>query len=292
MIKVGIVGAVSQTAQRLITLLLHHPDVDLRWVCCHWQLTLSQSMPHLMGETELSTTTNPDWDEVDVVIVESALEIPVERLREVNSIGDLKVIDLSDPSVMADDSYVCGLPELNRKYMVRGCNHVVCPTPLLQLLTLPLLPLAQNLMLTTDIHATVLSSNNAPEDWEMAIQQAEVLIASLQNSFGHNILVNAMPHNLNRGMIASFNIECNTPIEMIRETYEKYFDDHNFTFVVNSCQVADVLNTNKCLLELSRQGNRLVVNAFIDDQVKGRAGTAVHVMNLLFGLQERVGLML
>ena len=37
---------------------------------------------------------------------------------------------------------------------------------------------------------------------------------------------------------------------------------------------------------------RLVITAVIDDIVKGASAMAVHDMNLLFGLQERVGLML
>ena len=34
------------------------------------------------------------------------------------------------------------------------------------------------------------------------------------------------------------------------------------------------------------------VKAVLDDYVKGGAGTAVHCMNLLFGLSERTGLAL
>ena len=36
----------------------------------------------------------------------------------------------------------------------------------------------------------------------------------------------------------------------------------------------------------------MVINTVIDDLIKGAAAMAVHDMNLLFGLQERVGLML
>lgn len=292
MIKVGIVGALGEVAQRTITLLLHHPDVDLRWVCSQREWLLPKLMPHLAGETTLSTINDPDWDEVDVVVVASMAEMPFEQLQQINAIEDLKVIDLTDGSILADSTYICGLAELNRKHIVRGGKHVLCPSPLLHILTLPLLPLAHNLMLTADIHVTVVGANDYATDSSEVAQQAEALLATLQNSFDRNIYVNHLPLNTQRGLMASFNIECNIPLEMIRETYDKYLDDHNFTFVVDHCSLADVLGTNKCLIQLDRKSDRLVINAFIDNLVKGGAGTAVHDLNLLFGLQERVGLMM
>ena len=52
----------------------------------------------------------------------------------------------------------------------------------------------------------------------------------------------------------------------------------------------DVVNTNKCILHLDRIGDRLLVTSVIDNLLKGASGTAVHNLNLLFGLHERVGL--
>ena len=80
-------------------------------------------------------------------------------------------------------------------------------------------------------------------------------------------------------------------MEVLRDLYENYFDDHNFTFIVDyKPQASHVLGTNKCLLHLERTGQELQVTAAIDGRLKGRAGNAVHILNLLFGLHERVGL--
>ena len=54
----------------------------------------------------------------------------------------------------------------------------------------------------------------------------------------------------------------------------------------------DVVNTNKCILHLEKEGNKLLVISVIDNLLKGASGQAVHNMNLLFGLHERVGLQL
>ena len=54
----------------------------------------------------------------------------------------------------------------------------------------------------------------------------------------------------------------------------------------------DVVNTNKCILHLEKVDGKLLITSVIDNLVKGASGQAVHNMNLLFGLHERVGLRL
>ena len=56
--------------------------------------------------------------------------------------------------------------------------------------------------------------------------------------------------------------------------------------------LTEVAGTNKCIINIQKVGDRVVINTVIDDLIKGAAAMAVHDMNLLFGLQERVGLML
>jgi N-acetyl-gamma-glutamyl-phosphate reductase len=53
-----------------------------------------------------------------------------------------------------------------------------------------------------------------------------------------------------------------------------------------------VVNTNKCLLHLQKEGEYLVITSMIDNLLKGASGQAVQNMNLLFGLDERAGLRL
>ena len=53
-----------------------------------------------------------------------------------------------------------------------------------------------------------------------------------------------------------------------------------------------VVNTNKCLLYLEKHDGKLLIVSVIDNLLKGASGQAVHNMNLLFGLHERVGLQL
>ena len=90
--------------------------------------------------------------------------------------------------------------------------------------------------------------------------------------------------------------------EEVRRLYEEAYSDHSFTFPVDEeVSVSDILNTNKCLINVARldDGSDLAlaypgikITAVLDNFVKGSAGNAVHCMNLLFGLSERTGLAL
>lgn len=95
-------------------------------------------------------------------------------------------------------------------------------------------------------------------------------------------------------MTAKCTLNNSVDLGELSRLYEDYFDDHNFTFRINRTpRVADVEGTNKCLIFLERDyDNRLTVTAAFDAVVKGNAGTAVHCMNLLFGLHELIGLTL
>jgi len=51
-----------------------------------------------------------------------------------------------------------------------------------------------------------------------------------------------------------------------------------------------VLNTKKCLINLEKEENKLVVHSVLDNLLKGASGQAVQNMNLMFGLDECAGL--
>ncbi|MBI3483436.1 MAG: N-acetyl-gamma-glutamyl-phosphate reductase, partial [Bacteroidetes bacterium] len=53
-----------------------------------------------------------------------------------------------------------------------------------------------------------------------------------------------------------------------------------------------VVNTNKCLIYLEKEGNKLVVHSALDNLLKGASGQAIQNMNLMFGFDETVGLKL
>ena len=54
----------------------------------------------------------------------------------------------------------------------------------------------------------------------------------------------------------------------------------------------NVLNTNNCEISVCKtsQPNKIVIFSAIDNLIKGASGQAVQNMNLLYGLNEGIGL--
>jgi N-acetyl-gamma-glutamyl-phosphate reductase len=75
--------------------------------------------------------------------------------------------------------------------------------------------------------------------------------------------------------------------------YKNFYNGHPFTHVQdNTVDLKQVVNTNKCLISIEKQGNKIAVHSAIDNLLKGASGQAVQNMNLLFDLEETAGLKL
>src|SRR5580765_3237877 len=106
-----------------------------------------------------------------------------------------------------------------------------------------------------------------------------------------------MTHSLPvaRGIFAS--IYCELKSEMsaadVRAMFADFYRDSFFVRLVEgSPDINWVKTTNFCDLGFAARGRQLVVFSAIDNLVKGAAGQAVQNMNLMFGLDEKTGLML
>jgi N-acetyl-gamma-glutamyl-phosphate reductase len=106
-----------------------------------------------------------------------------------------------------------------------------------------------------------------------------------------------MTHSLpvSRGIFASAYVETKSELsaEDARALYEEFYRGSFFVrFVNGSPDINWVKTTNFCDLGFAARGRQLAVFSALDNLVKGAAGQAVQNMNLMFGLEEREGLML
>ena len=106
-----------------------------------------------------------------------------------------------------------------------------------------------------------------------------------------------MTHSLpvSRGIFASIYGETKTvhTEDQLRTMFAEYYRDSFFVRLVNgSPDINWVKTTNFCDIGFAVRGNSIVVFSAIDNLVKGAAGQAVQNMNLMFGLDEKTGLML
>src|SRR4029077_138579 len=106
-----------------------------------------------------------------------------------------------------------------------------------------------------------------------------------------------MTHSLPvaRGIFASIYIELKWAMNEVevRNLFADFYRDSFFVRLVKgSPDINWVKATNFCDLGFAVRGEQLVVFSAIDNLVKGAAGQAVQNMNLMFGLDEKTGLML
>jgi LysW-gamma-L-alpha-aminoadipyl-6-phosphate/LysW-L-glutamyl-5-phosphate reductase len=106
-----------------------------------------------------------------------------------------------------------------------------------------------------------------------------------------------MTHSLpvSRGIFASIYAEARREIMEadLRALFADYYRDSFFVRLVpGSPDINWVKTTNFCDIGFAARGRQLVVFSAIDNLVKGAAGQAVQNMNLMFGLDERTGLLL
>ena len=96
-----------------------------------------------------------------------------------------------------------------------------------------------------------------------------------------------------RGIFATEVVKTDAPIEDIVAAYKDFYRDAPFTHYVDKpIDLKQVVNTNKCLIHCEKYGNKLLISSCIDNLLKGAVGQAVQNMNVMFGVEESLGLKL
>lgn len=117
---------------------------------------------------------------------------------------------------------------------------------------------------------------------------------------GREIRVTFTPHviPLCRGILSTLyaRLKQGTGLRSVEEAYRSFYGEDGFVRVYGpgkALTTADVRGSNFCNLSLNvdERTGRLIVISMIDNLVKGQAGSAVQNMNLMFGLDERTGLL-
>lgn len=317
MIKVGIIGGAGYTAGELLRLLLQHPEVEIKFVhsTSNAGNYITDVHAGLLGETDLVFTSEMPFEEIDLLFFCTA-HGDTRKFLESHALPDeLKVIDLSmDYRIKSNEhDFIYGLPELNRRNTCKS-RYVANPGCFATCIELGLLPLAKEHLLNGDVSVNAITGSTGAgvkpsatthyswRDNNISIYKPfehqhlpEIMqsIKQLQPDYGGSI--DFIPYRgcFPRGIFATLVVKCDLDIETLYKLYESYYERDSFTHVVKRpLDLKEVVNTNKCLIHLEKHGDKLLITSIIDNLLKGASGTAVHNMNLLFGLAETVGLQL
>ena len=286
MIKVGIIGGAGYTAGELLRLLINHPDVEVVFVnsASNAGNRITDVHSGLYGETDLIFTDELPLSEIDCLFFCTA-HGDTRKFLETHTLPDeLRVVDLSmDFRIESDEhDFVYGLPELNRKRIIRA-RHIANPGCFATAIQLGLLPLAKNLLLNNPVHITAITGSTGAGQkptstshfsWRnnnmsvykpfthQHLPEIRQSLSQLQHSFSADLNFIPVRGDFARGIFVSMYTECPVELEEIRRLYEEYYDDHSFTFVTDAnLDLKQVVNTNKCLLHLEKHGNKLLIQS-------------------------------
>ncbi len=318
-IKAGIVGGAGYTGGELIRILLNHPEASIAFVQSNSNAGKPLHAVHgdLIGETNIIFAPAISQD-IDVLFLCVGHGDAKKFLAENVVDEKIKVIDLSQDFRLAHNAsirsrnFVYGLPELYKK-QIQTANNIANPGCFATALQLGLLPLAKAGLLEEIYTTGITGSTGAGQglnttthfSWRANNIQAyktlehqhlyEIGQSLQQLQPAGDININFVPWrgDFTRGIFISSQLKCNMELEELNELYTDFYGAHPFTTVSkDSIFLKQVVNTNKCIIQLKKVGVNMVVHTVIDNLLKGASGQAVQNMNLMFGLDEKTGLRL
>jgi N-acetyl-gamma-glutamyl-phosphate reductase len=315
-ITAGIVGGAGYTGGEAIRLLINHPNVELKFVHSRSNAgnLLSDVHADLIGDTDLKFTDLPQ--DADVIFLCLGHGESKKFLQENTLADSSKIIDLSHDFRLGDSvnsrQFVYGLPELN-KASIKKAKNIANPGCFATAIELGLLPLAK-LGLLKDVYTTgITGSTGAGQKlqdtthftWRASnisayktlthqhLKEITQSVKQLQSGFSGSINFVPWRGDFTRGIFVSSVIQSDKSIEELTKIYRDYYQDHPFTVVSHqTLDMKQVVNTNKCIIYLEKEGDKLVVHSAIDNLLKGASGQAVQNMNVMFGFEETAGLKL
>lgn len=312
-IRVGIFGGAGYTGGELLRLLLNHPQAEVVFVHSKSSAGYPVYSVHrdLFGDTELKFTNDGSAD-VDLLFLCLGHGDAEKLLPELPP--NVRIIDLSqDFRVAPESKFVYGLPEKNRE-QISSATHIANPGCFATAIQLALLPLAQAGLLNSDVTAMCTTGSTGAgqslnETSHFSWRQNNLSVykpfthqhlgeigqslGQLQPDFGGRLLMFPQRGSFTRGILACLHLSVEETPPNLLSLYGDYYTSHPFVHLsLDNPDLKQVVNTNKCLLYLKKEEDRLMVVSVIDNLLKGASGQAIQNMNLMFGLEETLGLKL
>jgi N-acetyl-gamma-glutamyl-phosphate reductase len=315
-IKVGIIGGAGYTGGEAIRILLNHPQVELSFV--HSRSNAGEPLhavhQDLIGDSDLKFAAQ--LSDVDALFLCLGHGESKKWLEENSITPSTKIIDLSQDFRLGEKSgereFVYGLPEFQRE-AIRKANNVANPGCFATTIQLGLLPLAKASLLK-QIHTTGITgstgagqklqdtthftwrANNVSAYKTLSHQHLKEMnrtLKSLQSGFSGVLHFVPWRGDFARGIFVTSVIDSALSQADTTKLIKDFYHGHPFTHVVDeTLDLKQVVNTNKCLIQLEQVGDQLAIHSVTDNLLKGASGQAVQNMNLMFGFPEDAGLKL
>ena len=332
MIKAGIIGASGYTGGELLRLLVNHPNVKLELATSRSLAgkPVTSTHKHLEGFLDLKYE-NPNSENIrercDVVFLAVPHGSSMDYVPELLD-GDTKVIDLSADYRLDTQKFekiyglthsdprkaVYGLVELHPEVAEQDfiANPGCFPTGAV-LAAAPLAAAGLIDIAVFDSKTGISGAGISPTETSHYANLAENVTAYKLTNHRHRAEIfqeltrldqklqniNFTPHVIpsTRGIFTTAHLFTKEPIstEELKSIYEEFYRNKPFIrFPSGVPSLTAVRGSNFCDIgfESDKENNRVVVLSAIDNLVKGASGQAIQSMNLIFGLEETLGLWL
>lgn len=325
-INVGIIGGAGYTGGELIRLLINHPQANIAFINSRSNAGKAVATLHqdLLGEAELNFSDDLSAlasGSIDVLFLCLGHGESRKFLAENTVADNVKIIDLANDfrleaqSVSGSRKFVYGLPELNKE-AIKTAQNIANPGCFATAIQLGLLPLAKAGLLDEIYTTGITGSTGAGQSlsttshfsWRANNIQAYKTLSHQHMGEIVQSLIQLTPPKTNtrqqlnfvpwrgdftRGIFISSTIHCEKSYEELVQLYKTFYKGAAFTFVSDQpIFLKQVVNSNKCIIQLEKVGSKLVIHSITDNLLKGASGQAVQNMNLMFGLEETTGLRL
>lgn len=316
-IRIGVFGAAGYAGGELLRLLTRHPAADLVFAHSrsHAGQAFAEVFPDMLGDTALCFTSQVDT-EIDLLFLCLAHGEAAAVLATYAFADSVSVVDLSQDFRLqagAEAGFVYGLPELNRT-RIQSAKRIANPGCFATAVQLALLPLAAQGLMPAIVHVNATTgstgagrslSETAHFSWRhnnlsvykafthQHLKEIQYNLGRIQPQAAADISMVPQRGSFTRGIMACLTLETDADTAHLEALYDAYYSTHPFTHVSRrEIDLKQVVNTNKCVLYIEKQGRKLLLLSVIDNLLKGAAGQAVQNMNLMFGLEESTGLLL
>lgn len=222
-------------------------------------------------------------------------------------------VEFLDKKLHEDAVY--GLCEINRDN-IKKANIVANPGCYVTSISLPLMALLKNkLIKTTNIIADSKSGvTGAGRGLSLTSHYAEINENMVPYKISNHRHIPEIEQNLseaseekvkiiftpilvplNRGILST--IYCDKKdglsLEEIYKQLSAFYEGESFVEVLELGKVATIKHvrfSNKCVISIHENNDKLIICSVIDNMIKGSAGQAIQNMNIMCGFEEEVGL--
>jgi len=269
----------------------------------------------LFGDTDMRFTSDMPLNKVDVLFFCFGHGKSEAFLAEHEVSKYVKIIDLAQDFRLEREGnpFVYGLPEINRQRIITT-SRLANPGCFATCIQLGLLPAAKMGLIQSNVSVNAITGSTGAGvkptakthfSWRtdnLSIykpfqhQHVPEICQSLRQLQGAmDAEIDFIPYrgNFARGIFATAVVRTDAPFDEIEAAYQDFYKDEPFThYVSEPIDMKQVVNTNKCLVHCEKYGDKLLITSTIDNLLKGAVGQAVQNMNLMFRLDEAMGLRL